>query len=313
MAKSLGQIHTVSQTFDNLTFSLAPANEILIDLPGELTRQLQHMCRMMSNYKVVGIDMSFGPITNAGPLTASMSGYVKYYAPTKGRVEACKAAYKSVRRMMKLSGVDPSHAITYDFRPLIADPASFVNGSDIGNQASIEDNGLATCLANGPGSSNVFGIYNQGIIPRQTVGVATPFEEGFDIGLRTNADSADWTLNEKVFLQALTEPTASESLEFIPFELTYSSADTTNQIATSDNMEWRPDPALYLSVLTGQLIIEIEDSAAIDENGDDAMDETELEVAVHVAGWKSFLGSDKKRRSKRGKKHHGRKRRHSKR
>lgn len=315
MAKSLGQIHTVSQTFDNVGYSLAPGNQLLIDLPGELTRQLQHMCRMMANYKVVGIDMSFGPNLNAGPLTASLSGYVKYFAPTKGRVEACKQAYKSVRRMMKLSGVSPTHAITYDFRPLISDPASFENGSEIGNQASIEDNGLATCLVSGPpGSSNVFGIYNQGIIPRDTAGTFTSFEEGFDIGLRTNAAGADWTLNERVYLEALTDPTASESLEAIPFELTYSSADTTNQIATSDNMEWRPDPALYLSVLTGQLIIAVEDSAAIDENGDDAMNSTELEVAVHVAGWKGFLGSGKKRRhSKKGGKSHGRKRRHSKR
>lgn len=296
MAKSLGQIHTVSQTFDNVSFSLSAGNRLLIDLPGELTRQIQHMCRMMSNYKVVGVDMSFGPIQGANGddlSSCSMSGYLQYYAPTKGRVEACKAAYKSVRRMMKLSGVEPSHAITYDFRPLIADPASFVNGGDIGNQASIEDNGLATCLADGPGSSNVFGIYNQGIVPRQEVGVTASFEEGFDIGLRTNVDSADWTLNEKVFLQALTEPLASESLEYIPFELSYTGAEGATGIASNDDLLWRPDPALYLSILTGQIIVQIDESQAVagDPTGQNPMDFTELEIAVHVAGWKSFLGT----------------------
>lgn len=312
MAKSLGQIHTVSNVYDNLAYSLASGNKLLVDLPGELTEQLQHMCRMMANYKVVGIDMSFGPIQNTGGVdlaACNMNGYIQYYTPTKGRVEACKAAYRSVRRMMKMQGINPAHAITYDFRPLIADPAGFVNGSEIPNQASIEDNGLATCLANGPGSSNVFGVYNQGIQPRATVGTSPNFEDGFDTGLRSNAASADFTLNEKVTLSALTAPIASEELEFIPFELSYTAAEGNSlAIATGQDMEWRPDPALYLSILTGQLIIKIDESQAVDDQGSDAMDSTELEIAVHVAGWKGFLGSNrKKRRSKRGKKHHGRK------
>ena len=315
MAKSLGQIHTVSQTFDNLDYSLAPGNEILIDLPGQLTEQLQHMVRMMSNFKVVGIDMTYGPITNSGPISCSISGNVKYYAPTKGRVEACKAAYTSVRRMMKMQGIVPSHNSSYDFRPLIADPASFVNGDDIPNQATIEDNGLATCLANGPGSSNIFGVYNQGILPRQTVGTNTFFEDGFDTGLRSNADSADFVLNEKVTISALSDPIASEELEEIPFDLSYTSSDlATGQTSNTVVLNWRPDPALYLSVLTGQLIVSIDESSALDEDGDDAMDSTEIEVAVHVAGWKSFLGNrDKRRHSKKGGKSHGRKRRHTKR
>lgn len=315
MAKSLGQIHTVSQVWDNVGYSLAPANKLLIDLPGQLTEQLQHMVRMMSNFKVVGIDMSYGPITNSGPISCSMSGELQYYAPTKGRVEACKAAYASVRRMMKMQGIVPSHNASYDFRPLIASPDAFENGATIPNYASLEDNGLATCLANGPGSANIFGVYNQGILPRQTVGVATIFEDGFDTGLRSNADSADFVLNEKVTLSSLADPIASEELEEIPFELSYTSADlATGQTANTVSFNWRPDPALYLSVLTGQLIVKIVESAAFDENGDDAMDSTELEVAVHVAGWKGFLGNHKKRRhSKKGGKSHGRKRRRSKR
>lgn len=304
MAKSLGQIHTVSKIYDNLDYSLAPGNKILIDLPGELTEQLQHMCRMMANYKVVGIDMSFGPIQNTGGADLSscnMTGYVQYYTPTQGRVDACKAAYRSVRRMMKLQGITPSHAITYDFRPIISDPAGFVNESEIPNQASIEDNGLASCLANGPGSSNIFGVYNQGILPRQSVGVATAFEDGFDTGLRSNADSADFVLNQKVTLSALTAPIASEELEFIPFSLSYTAAEGFAGIAVSDELNWRPDPALYLAVMTGQLIIKIDESQAVDDQGDDAMDATELEIAVHVAGWKGFLGNHKKktRRKKR--------------
>jgi len=314
MPKSLGQIHTVSHEFANIDYSLASGNQLLIDLPGELTKQLQHMVRMMSSFKVVGIDMAIGPVVGGSNLTASMSGQVQYYTPTKGRVDACKAAYHSVRRMMKLSGIDPTHAITYDFRPLIADPADFENGTDIPNWASIEDNGLASCLANGPAlSNNIFGVYNQGILPRQAIGSAPNFEDGFAIGLRSNVSSADFTLNEAVVLKALTTPTASEELETIPFELSYSPPDTVGGINMNANvnvMQWRPDPALYLSVLTGQLIIDIESFTAVNDEGVADPDEAQLDVSVHVAGWKGILSDRKhRRRSKKKAKSHGRKRR----
>ena len=313
MAKSLGQIHTVSYELDNLTYSLAADNRLLIDLPGQLTEQLQHMVRMMSSFKVVGIDMAFGPIVNASGISCSMSGQLQYYAPTKGRVEALKAAYTTVRKMMRMSGVDPSHAITYDFRPPFANPADFENGDDFFNQASIENNGLASCLDNGPaGSTNIFAIYNQGILPRQDIGAAPNFQVGYAIGLRSNADSADWTLNESVILQSL-EPTADVVPESIPFELSSSSAEGASGLAVSDVLQWRPDPALYLSVLTGQIAIHIEESSATDDTGASAMDSTQLDVSVHVAGWKSILGNNrrKRRHSKKGGKKHGRKR-HSK-
>lgn len=313
MAKSLGLIHTVNYSTGGALVALANNTNILYDLPGELTEQLQHMVRAMSSFKVVGIDLSISPILNADPLTASATGNILYYAPTKGRCNALKMAYHSVRRMMKLSGVKPTNTANYDFRPVIADPATFLNGDDFHNQASIEDNGLATCLANGPGSSNIFGIYNQGIIPRIAFG-STNFEEGFDIGLRTNADSADWTLNEGVYLQALSQPLASEELESIPFDVAFTSASQSavadDLTAVANSMEWRPDPALYLSVLTGQLIVQIEQISAFDTGNNEVLDEVTIEAAIHVAGWKSILsdGKKKRRHSKR-RKSHGRKRR----
>lgn len=313
MAKSLGQIHTVNLELNEAGVGIATGQSYIVDLPGNLTASLQHMVRMMSSFKVVGIDMAVGqPIGSPDPIDVAIEGDIHFYAPTKGRVEACKAAYHAVRRMMKLSGVDPSHAITYDFRPPILDPAACVNGADFFNQASIEDNGLASCLANGPaGSSSIFGIYNQGILPRQVIGSGTGFEEGFDIGLRTNVDSADWTLNEGVILQALTDPLASEDMESIPFNLAYSSeVDNAASSGFSDTFMWRPDPALYLSVLTGQLIVRF-NQVDVGETGE--ADEALVNLAVHVAGWKSILRDNKRKRrsSKKGGKKHGRKR-HSK-
>jgi len=318
MAKELGQIHTVNYTVGGAVHALANDTFFLIDLPGQLTLQLQHMVRMMQSFKLVGIDLSISPVTNADPMTASASGLIKYYVPTKGRVQALQMAYKSVRRMMKLSGVKPENAINYDFRPPIANPATFLNGDEFFNQATVEDNGLATCLANGPGSSNVFGIWNQGVQPRHALGINqwNP-EEGFDIGLRTNAASADWTLNEGVYLQATTVPTANEDFEFIPFDIAYTSASqsaiTTDLEGVATPMEWRPDPALYLAILTGQLIVQIDTVTAFDAEDEIVLDEVEIDMAFHVAGWKSILSSDRKRRTKTKKvRHHGRRRRRSK-
>jgi len=313
MAKSLGQIHTVNYELIEGSVGIATGQNYLIDLPGQLTSQLQHMVRMMNSFKVVGIDLALGqPAGGADPVDASVDGQIYYYAPTAGRVEALKHAFAAVMRMMKLSGVDPSHAITYDFRPPMLDPANCVNGDDFLNQASIEDNGLASCLANSPvGSSSIFGIYNQGILPRQVPGDPPGFEEGFDIGLRTNADSADWTLNEGIYLQALTAPVASEEMESIPFNLAFSNeVDDASSTAFSDTFLWRPDPALYLSVLTGQLVVSL-DQVEVGSEGE--QEEVLLDLAVHVAGWKSILRDHRRKRrsSKKGGKKRGRKR-HSK-
>ena len=314
MAKSLGQIHTVNYQLNNAASGLAATQSFLIDLPGELTKQLQHMVRMMSSFKVVGIDLALDPFVGQDNITASMSGKLQYFAPTKGRVEALKMAYHSVRRMMKLSGVDPSNNASYDFRPPLVDPLvtgldNVQNGASMNNQASIEDNGLATCLVRGGGSSNIFGLYNQGILPRDAVGAPTFMEAGFDIGLRSNADSSDWTLREYVTLQNLSHPTASEEFEVIPFDVAYSSPDGTGlRSVVADEFLWRPDPALYLSVLTGQFLLTIDSIAAFDSAGTDKTNSISLSADFHVAGWKGILGNKKRRSSKKKSRRHQKKR-----
>ena len=53
--KSLGQIHTVNFDITNID---ANDKRYLLDLPGELSGQLNHMVRMGNYFKVVGIDMT---------------------------------------------------------------------------------------------------------------------------------------------------------------------------------------------------------------------------------------------------------------
>ena len=296
MPKSLGQLHTVNYYLEDV----ATGDIGLLDLPGELSSQLQHQVRAMSSFKVAGIDISISPTSQ----DIMISGTLGYYAPTQGRVEALKMAWKAVRELMQLKGINFDTNLNYDFRPPMFNPGlallTGAEGSDFGNQASIETVGGVAgplCLADGPaGYNNIFEMYNSNISPG--IPGAPSFSDGF-IDLSGTTD--DLVLNEKAYLVARV-PTARTEMEYLSFQI---SSDASNDIASPSWM-WRPDPALYLSVLTGQFQFACTDSS---QSGAD------LKVAIHVAGWKGILGARKKRRrsKKGGKKGHGRKRRTSKR
>jgi len=276
MAKSLGQIHTVDFDLQNA----AAGDLALLDLPGQLSQQLQHRVRMMSVFKVVGIDIA---ITGSG--TATVSGLLRYFAPTKGRVEALKKAWEATRDMMKLNGIEYWNNINYDFRPMLRDPSVITLGGTPFNQASLESvggvPGALTLITPPLGYKSVFATYNEGIQPAQTAAVA--FSTGFNV---IEAGTAgDMVLNEGEFINSWV-PEAQEELESIPFQV---SIDTLNDEASTTFM-WRPDPALYLAVLTGQIEMFIELSS--DSNVD-------LTCNVMVAGWKGILGNSKKSKRRR--------------
>jgi hypothetical protein len=60
-------------------------------------------------------------------------------------------------------------------------------------------------------------------------------------------------------------------------------------------MEWRPDPALFIAVMCGQMQVVIEEV-----NFDGGASALELNCNFMVSGWKSIMGdpSKKKRRSR---------------
>ena len=158
-------------------------------------------------------------------------------------------------------------------------------GSDFGNQASLELVGGvsgALCLANGPaGFKTIFDTYNENISPG--LPAAPTFSDGFRV--IDGATTGDMVLNEERYLVSRV-PTADPNPEVIPFQL---SLDTGDDIA-SPTFQWRPDPALYLSVLTGQFRVYVELSSETN---------IDCDITFHVAGWKSILGSKKRRRHKR--------------
>ena len=287
MPKSLGQIHTVDFEFSG---AWASGARLLCDTSRELSDTLQHQVRWGSIFKTVGIDMqvSENGSTDGG---VSVSGEIRYYAPTKGRVKACREAFDAAKRGMKLQGINIRGNRQYDFRaPLAADDQYLdIQPGDgtYATQATIDGvNGLS--LYNSTPDLSIFDVYNSNIEPSQ--GTSPPiFSSGF--GLPGTSDSEDFVLNPGELYEAGLASAASTELEVIPFQLNYDPYGVAK--AVTPTFQWRPDPALYLAVLTGQFEIYLDEV----EYHDDA-DEAKIEISVHIAGWKNILGSGRRRGSR---------------
>ena len=286
MAKSLGQIHTVN--YELAGPGVPAAGKFLIDLPGQLTSQLQTMVRMGNYFKVVGIDMSLRNIGGTAVLDPqTVSGTINYYAPTRGRCEAYKQAFRAVRKGMELQGINMRGNRHYDFRVPITEPSSCLNGAEFLNQATIDGtNNLTLDGSAGSVTDEVFTVYNSNIQPEQTATV--DFAAGYGLPGAPGTPT-DFVLNEGEYYEGSLTRNASLDYESIPFQLSYGHDSTTNT-ATAFELEWRPDPALYLAVLTGQFVIEIDSSSS---SSSDLM----IDLAVHVSGWKSIMGNPGKKRS----------------
>ena len=288
MAKSLGQIHTVNtgQT------GVSTGQSYLVDLPGELSSQLQTMVRQGQYFKVVGIDAIANDVSGGQATPAVINGELRYYAPTRGRCEAYKTAYRAVRKGMELQGINVRGNRNYDFRVPAKDldVANYVNHASFLNAATIDGtNGLA--LVSATTNDSVFGVYNANIQPSQTATVN--FSEGF--GLPGAAGTTtDFVMNEgEIFDPSLTR-SASTQLEAIPFTMAYNPQNNVYEFM------WRPDPALYLAVMCGFFEIHLEQV-----EGTPTVD---IQFAFHVSGWKSIMGNpDKKRRSSKKRSSRGRK------
>lgn len=302
MPKSLGMIHTVNYELFEPGVGIVANQKYLIDLPGQLTNQLQRMVRANQYFKVVGIDMTLRSIPGGTVVEpAPVAGTIEYYAPTRGRCDAIKQAYQAIRRGMKLQGINPQNNRHYDCRFPLGLTAQYVNGAAFFNQATIDGtNELTLDESAGAVNDEVFTVYNKGIAPQQTATV--DFATGF--GLPGAAGTTtDYVLNEGEFYEGSLVPVAELTKELIPFVVSYG-IDSTNDTSAAVEMQWRPDPALYLAVLTGQLDVTIK-SCPLN------LSDYAIDMAIHVSGWKSILGSGKKRTSKNSKKakSHGRKRR----
>ena len=173
MAKSLGQIHTVnySQAIANTG---APQNAINVDLPGQLSEQLQTIIRAGTYHKCVGIDMTLDTVGIVGG--GQITGYIRYYAPTKGRCEAFRGAFKAMKEQMKTQGVNTSTNPLYDFRAPLNE-FTHLSGT-FPNRATLDGtNGLALNNSAVPGAS-IFAVHNRNVQPTFTGAAGDMFQPG---------------------------------------------------------------------------------------------------------------------------------------
>ncbi len=279
MPKSLGQIHTVNhQTIISNTTQVDQ-----IDLSGELSKQLQHHVRQGNYFKVVGIDMRM--TENGGNLGGGqVTGFLDYYIPTRGRCEAYRGAFAAMRTAMKNQGIPMSKNSAYDFRANLT-KENFVNV--LANAATLDGSSSLHLEESGTPAS-IFEVHNNSLDPLQ---VGTPtFSTGFNT-LGTQGAPTDFVLNEGDIGFTGNPSFASSELESIPFQLSFTPESTDISVS----LQWRPDPALYIAVMCGLFRVRIDE---LDFDGD--ADAAKLTIAIHVAGWKSIMGSPdaQKRRNK---------------
>jgi hypothetical protein len=185
-----------------------------------------------------------------------------------------------MKNAMKLQGISTGSNQFYDFRPKFRNTTQY----SLDNQATLDGtNGL--CLVDGINAqSSIFGIHNQMVKPSQT-GIPN-FSAGFNT-MGVQASPTDFVLNDALpftgnSMEAFEEP------EFIPFQLSY----TPQSSDAAFVLQWRPDPALYLAVMTGQFEVEIDE---IDFEG--GANNALISFNVMVSGWKSIMGGSKPRKS----------------
>ena len=289
MAKSLGQIHTVNST---MTGVLAPGNKFNIDIPGQLTEQLQRMVRAGTFHKLVGMDITVRP-TSIGSATngVQVHGTVRYYLPTRGRCSAYREAFRAMAEQMKTQGLQMRDNPMYDFRAPLNDDATI---NTFPNQATLD--GLAgLALNHSTASASIFGVHNENQQPQYTGTAGDLFNGGFKTLLQNPATGTDFVLNDTVPFTG-NENFASLEYESIPFVCTWEPASAGASSETV-SFQFRPDPALYIAVLCGQMQIELDDIVYVGV----APGSLELNVSTQISGWKSIMGDpDKKsRRSRR--------------
>lgn len=284
-AKELGQIHSVSDTFDVAAVHTGTVHRRQ-DLAGGLCDKLQRMVRQGNYFKLVGIDLSIAPAT-PGPLNGgTLSGYFRYYAPTKGRCAAFRHAFKAQADQMKMQGIPMRENAAYDFRVSLSEQAT---GPTLINQSTMNGTSPLTLYTTSFAGNSLLRVYNKSVLPNNdNTPAADLFDEGFDTLLQSGAGKTDFVLNEGNLWEG-NDNFADLSFERIPFQVAYSAGSG----ATTATVQWRPDPALYVAVMTGNLEMVIEDCTV---DGTTALD---VEVTYYVSGWKSIMGNPDKKKKRR--------------
>ncbi len=291
MAKSLGQIHTVNFAIDDVQ----SGDRYILDLAGSLWEQLEHRVRQGNYFKIVGIDMD---IQDASEVESSVvDGRLFYYSPTRGRCAAYRAAFKAMMENYSDLGVPARDNYAYDFRVPFNNSAT--NIADFRNKAYFEVDGAGDPLPLQLADDSDVGVFTKwnASLPQLETSAGAGNIVGSGYHIWTDPGNTDWDgiagTAELIGTQPSGDapPRASLEAEYIPFNLANEGDGNFGM-----NFNWRPDPALYLPNLTGQFYLAIDEALSGDQ------ERPGLQLAVHVAGWKSIMGDPDTKKKRRGKK-----------
>lgn len=290
MPKSLGQIHSTNFNYEVPSGAIGDDECFLCDNSAALSTQFNRNIRMMQSYKWVGTDLVIQLPDDVSPsgndsTVVQVKGRMRYFAPTKGRCQALRDAYSQFRTMAKNQAVNPSKNRLFDFR-VIPRPAAEYAANILAVQNNLKnlttlDNSNALCMTGGATGVSVFDSYNAGVNPEDTVPTSADFASGLETW--QSGTQTDFVLNEGL-IQSGNPNKADTAMEEIPFVLTYDSVDPNTR-----SLQWRPDPALYISVLGGFIEIVLDEITATGATGIGAINGVEIDVTHHFAGWKSIV------------------------
>ena len=249
-AKELGQIHTVNHNF---VFN-DDADLGQIDLSGLLTAQLQNMIRQGQYFKMVGIDMTLTDFATPGDTGGQVSGFIDYFAPTRGRCQAYREAFAALRQAMKLQGIDMRDNKLFDFRSTFGDNAMYSTSQQMLNVTTLDSGNPLSLIEPAEQSSGIFAVHNSNVQPLSVVTGATTFSSGYNT-MGVQATATNFVPNEGDNGYYANHDYADLEYESIPFQLSYTPGSTDVSVSFS----WRPDPALYIAVMAGLLQVRIDE------------------------------------------------------
>lgn len=250
-------IHTVDFDLQAGLASTSAGLPILLDLPAELTRRTNKMQRQGAGYHIGGIDITVqnsagGSGGGSAPGTyTQIAGRLRYFTPTKGRVEAYKAAYDTWRETLRAAGVTPNRFTDFRVTPMglsnYANPQSGVDSQvypTIPNLVTLDGARSLACFSNAGQGYEIFLNWNA----QQAYNPITPTQlQSTGLYSRTDANSGgqtDFLLEEEVLMTGWNLDAETDYTE-IPFVASF---DNENNVYS---WHWDPSPNAYLSVMCG--------------------------------------------------------------
>lgn len=196
---------------------------------------------------------------------------------------AYRNAFRAVSSAMKDQGINRKVDEMYDFRVSMKPNSVY---SPLGNylfpnHATLDGTDGLVLMDETKLDHNILKVHNSNVSPAQTI-MATPIPFG------TYGNTTDFSLNDQALYRG-TPDFAAQTPEEIPFVVAWD--NDTEEYALM--FQWRPDPALYISVMAGLVDVRFDQVEILGTT-----ETLTIDWAFHIAGWKSIMGNpDTKRKS----------------